>query len=131
MDCWISPEERALLEAVDDTEPDPIVDFDALFIPVGPNGTQDLQLIAPYPVTVDAEHVQLPGSRFWNDPAGGKKSGIRARHSSLFTQVGRCLLRIQISSHRGKQDNLPPDETEINTETIRLAEHFWRVLKAH
>jgi ABC-type branched-subunit amino acid transport system substrate-binding protein len=43
------------------------VDFDALYIPIGPDGIQDLQLIAPYPITVDAEHVQLLGSRFWND----------------------------------------------------------------
>jgi ABC-type branched-subunit amino acid transport system substrate-binding protein len=62
-----SPEDQALLQAVGDPHPDPIVDFDALYIPVGPDGIQDLQLIAPYPVTVDAEHVQLLGSRFWND----------------------------------------------------------------
>jgi ABC-type branched-subunit amino acid transport system substrate-binding protein len=67
MDRYLSPEDKALLDAVGDTRPDPIVDFDALFIPVGPDGVQDLQLIAPYPVTVDAEHVQLLGSRFWND----------------------------------------------------------------
>ncbi len=42
-----------LAEKLNDTLPDPIVDFDAIFIPVGPNGMQDLQLIAPYPVTVD------------------------------------------------------------------------------
>jgi ABC-type branched-subunit amino acid transport system substrate-binding protein len=63
----LAPEEKALLEAVGDSRPDPVVDFDALFIPVGPDGVQDLQIIAPYPVTVDAEHVQLLGSRFWND----------------------------------------------------------------
>ncbi|MDH5751302.1 MAG: penicillin-binding protein activator [Deltaproteobacteria bacterium] len=56
-----------LQEAVGDSSPDPIVDFDALFIPSGPVGLEDLQLIAPYPVTVDAENVQLLGSRFWND----------------------------------------------------------------
>jgi ABC-type branched-subunit amino acid transport system substrate-binding protein len=67
MDRYLTPEDKALLDAVGDTRPDPIVDFDALFIPVGPDGVQDLQLIAPYPVTVDAEHVQLLGSRFWND----------------------------------------------------------------
>lgn len=69
VDRPISEEERALLELSGDVSPDPIVDFDALFIPVGPNGTQDLQVIARYPVTVDAEHVQLLGSRFWNDAA--------------------------------------------------------------
>ncbi len=67
VDRYQTPEDKALQDAVGDTHPDPIVDFDALFIPVGPDGVQDLQLIAPYPVTVDAEHVQLLGSRFWND----------------------------------------------------------------
>jgi ABC-type branched-subunit amino acid transport system substrate-binding protein len=67
LDRWQSPEDKALQDKVGDSHPDPIVDFDALFIPVGPDGVQDLQLIAPYPVTVDAEHVQLLGSRFWND----------------------------------------------------------------
>jgi ABC-type branched-subunit amino acid transport system substrate-binding protein len=67
MDRYQSPEDKALQDAVGDSHADPIVDFDALFIPVGPDGVQDLQLIAPYPVTVDAEHVQLLGSRFWND----------------------------------------------------------------
>ncbi|MCZ6843470.1 MAG: penicillin-binding protein activator [SAR324 cluster bacterium] len=56
----------ALQEAVDDSKPDPIVDFDAIYIPIGPAGGQDLRLIAPYPVTVDAERVLLLGSRFWN-----------------------------------------------------------------
>lgn len=65
----LQKEELELMKAVGDDKPDPIVDFDAIFIPVGPNGTADLQLIAPYPVTVDAEHVQLLGTRFWNDPA--------------------------------------------------------------
>ncbi|HKI98938.1 MAG TPA: penicillin-binding protein activator [bacterium] len=67
LDRYQSPEDQALLSTVGDSHPDPIVDFDALYIPVGPDGIQDLQLIAPYPVTVDAEHVQLLGSRFWND----------------------------------------------------------------
>ena len=55
-----------LAEKLNDSLPDPIVDFDAIFIPVGPTGLQDLQLIAPYPVTVDAENVKLLGNRFWN-----------------------------------------------------------------
>jgi ABC-type branched-subunit amino acid transport system substrate-binding protein len=67
VDRHLTPEEQALLDAVGDSRPDPIVDFDGLFIPIGPEGIQDLQLIAPYPVTVDAEHVQLLGTRFWND----------------------------------------------------------------
>lgn len=69
VDRPVPKEERELMEAVGDDKPDPIVDFDAIFIPVGPNGTSDLQLIAAYPVTVDAENVQLLGTRFWNDPA--------------------------------------------------------------
>jgi ABC-type branched-subunit amino acid transport system substrate-binding protein len=62
-------QDRALLEAVGDPKPDPIVDFDALFVPLGPDAAQDLRLIAPYPVTVDAEHVLLLGTRSWNDDA--------------------------------------------------------------
>ncbi len=62
----LEPDELALLEELDEEKPDPIVDFDALFIPVGPNGSQELRLIAPYPVTVDAEKVLLLGTRFWN-----------------------------------------------------------------
>ena len=73
----LRPADRALLEAVGDARPDPIVDFDALFIPLGPDAGQDLRLIAPYPVSVDAEHVLLLGTRFWNDDAvlvaGGNK----------------------------------------------------------
>ena len=65
----LRPSDRALLEAVGDTLPDPIVDFDALFIPLGPDASEDLRLIAPYPVTVDAEKVLLLGTRFWNDDA--------------------------------------------------------------
>jgi ABC-type branched-subunit amino acid transport system substrate-binding protein len=57
----------ALREALGDSRGDPIVDFDAVFIPIGPTGSQDLALIAPYPVTVDAENVLLLGNRFWNN----------------------------------------------------------------
>lgn len=69
LDRYVAPEDRKLMEAVGDSDPDPIVDFDALFIPTGPAGLADLQLVAPYPVTVDAEHVLFLGSRFWNDDA--------------------------------------------------------------
>jgi ABC-type branched-subunit amino acid transport system substrate-binding protein len=65
----LRPQDRALLEAVGDPKPDAIVDFDALFIPLGQDAAQELRLIAPYPVTVDAEHVQLLGTRSWNDDA--------------------------------------------------------------
>lgn len=63
----VEKEDLALMEAVGDSLPDPIVDFDAIFIPIGPDGIPDLQLIAPYPITVDAENALLLGSRFWND----------------------------------------------------------------
>lgn len=62
----VDPADLELAKKLDDSLPDPIVDFDAIFIPVGPTGMRDLQLIAPYPVTVDAEHVILLGNRFWN-----------------------------------------------------------------
>ena len=65
----LRPQDRALLEAVGDPRPDAIVDFDALFIPLGTDAAQELRLIAPYPVTVDAEHIQLLGTRSWNDDA--------------------------------------------------------------
>jgi ABC-type branched-subunit amino acid transport system substrate-binding protein len=69
VDRMLSPEDLKLLAAVGDSRADPIVDFDALYIPLGPDAAQDLRLIAPYPVTVDAESVQLLGNRFWNDDA--------------------------------------------------------------
>ena len=62
----VDPADLELAKKLNDSLPDPIVDFDAIFIPVGPSGMQDLQLIAPYPVTVDAENVKLLGNRFWN-----------------------------------------------------------------
>ena len=62
----LDPTDAALLEAVGDRRPDPIVDFDAMFIPVGPNSAGDLRIIASYPVTVDAERVMILGNRFWN-----------------------------------------------------------------
>ncbi|MDH4246750.1 MAG: penicillin-binding protein activator [Deltaproteobacteria bacterium] len=65
----VSPEDQKLMTLVGDSNPDPIVDFDALFIPTDPSGLADLQQIAPYPVTVNAEDVVLLGSRFWNDDA--------------------------------------------------------------
>jgi ABC-type branched-subunit amino acid transport system substrate-binding protein len=73
----LRPRDRALLESVGDARPDALVDFDALFIPLGPDAAQDLRLIAPYPVSVDAENVLLLGTRFWNEDAvlvaGGNK----------------------------------------------------------
>ena len=66
MDRPVSPEDQKLIDELGDDRPDPIVNFDALFVPVGPNGDRDLALIAPYPVTVDAENVLLLGTRFWN-----------------------------------------------------------------
>ncbi|MBI3993207.1 MAG: penicillin-binding protein activator [Candidatus Lambdaproteobacteria bacterium] len=58
--------DTALLDAVGDRRPDPIVDFDAIFVPIGPNSAADLRVIASYPVTVDAERVMILGNRFWN-----------------------------------------------------------------
>lgn len=77
---------RLLLERVGDDRPDPVVDFDALYIPVGPDGVQDLRLIAPYPVTVDAERVQLLGNRFWNDDAVLVAGGSRLE-GAVFSDV--------------------------------------------
>jgi len=62
----LTPEQQALLEAVGDTKPDPIVDFDAIFVPLGPRGYDELRILASYPVTVDAEDVRILGTRFWN-----------------------------------------------------------------
>ncbi len=61
------PEDLALQEELRESNGDPILDFDAIFIPIAPSGSQDLRLIAPYPVTVDAENVLLLGNRFWNN----------------------------------------------------------------
>lgn len=62
----LTPEQQALLEAVGDTKPDPIVDFDAIFVPLGPQAYDELRILASYPVTVDAEDVRILGTRFWN-----------------------------------------------------------------
>ena len=80
VDRPLSAEEQALIDAAGDSRPDPIVDFDAIYIPLGPDAGRYFRHIAAYPVTVDAEDVQLLGSRFWNDNAvlvsgGGKLSG--------------------------------------------------------
>jgi hypothetical protein len=42
------------------------VDFDAIFVPLGPRGYDELRILASYPVTVDAEDVRILGTRFWN-----------------------------------------------------------------
>jgi ABC-type branched-subunit amino acid transport system substrate-binding protein len=86
LDRPIGEDYRQLLEKVGDNRPDPIVDFDALYIPVGQDGAQDLRLIAPYPVTVDAEHVQLLGNRFWNDDSVLVVGGNRL-DGAVFTDV--------------------------------------------
>jgi ABC-type branched-subunit amino acid transport system substrate-binding protein len=86
LDRPVTAEDRQLLEKVGDSHPDPVVDFDAIYIPVGPDGSQDLRLIAPYPVTVDAEHVQLLGNRYWNDDSVLVVSGNRLE-GAVFTDV--------------------------------------------
>jgi ABC-type branched-subunit amino acid transport system substrate-binding protein len=82
----LRPKDRALLEAVGDSRPDAVVDFDALFIPLGQDAGQELRLIAPYPVTVDAEHVLLLGTRFWNEDAVLVAGGSKLE-GSLFADV--------------------------------------------
>ncbi len=74
------PEDLALQEELGESGGDPILDFDAIFIPIAPSGSQDLRLIAPYPVTVDAENVLVLGNRFWNSDevivaGGGRLDG--------------------------------------------------------
>ena len=66
IDRFLSPADKALLEKAGDKKPDPVVQFDALFIPIHARGGQDLRQIAPYPTTVDAEKKAVLGSRNWN-----------------------------------------------------------------
>ncbi|MDH4121474.1 MAG: penicillin-binding protein activator, partial [Deltaproteobacteria bacterium] len=66
LDRYVSSADQQLMLEVGDRRPDPIVDFDAIFIPIPPEGAQDLEAIASYPVTVDAEKALLLGTRNWN-----------------------------------------------------------------
>ena len=79
-DRFQSKEERALMEKAGERRSDPVVDFDAIYVPVDTGGIPDLRLIASYPTTVDAEHTPLFGSRDWNADevlvtSGGKLDG--------------------------------------------------------
>jgi ABC-type branched-subunit amino acid transport system substrate-binding protein len=66
IDRFLAPIDKALLDKAGDKKPDPVVQFDALFIPIHARGGQDLRQIAPYPATVDAEKKAVLGSRNWN-----------------------------------------------------------------
>ncbi|MDH4224911.1 MAG: penicillin-binding protein activator [Deltaproteobacteria bacterium] len=66
MDRFFSDADLEWMDKANDRAADPIVDFDALFIPIGPMGGQDVKQIASYPVTVNAENKLLLGSRDWN-----------------------------------------------------------------
>ncbi len=63
----LSLAQQQLLKDSGDPHPDPIVDFEALFIPISSREVLDLTQIARYPATVDAEQVQMLGNRFWNN----------------------------------------------------------------
>jgi ABC-type branched-subunit amino acid transport system substrate-binding protein len=98
----IPEETRRLLEKVGDNRPDPVVDFDALYIPVGPEGAQDLRLIAPYPVTVDAERVQLLGNRFWNDDSVLVAGGSRLEGAVFSDVFDRSSVNPRVAAFHGR-----------------------------
>jgi len=129
VDRHLTEEDQAWLAAVDDKTPDPIVDFDGLFIPIGPTGIQDLQLIAPYPATVDAENVVLLGSRFWNDPSvlvasDGKMRGAVFLDSydavSAHPKVAEFQARHRTFFGHRPQYRLPTYYTALAYDTARI-----------
>ena len=61
----MTPEELALKEAGEDIEIQPIIDFDALFIPAD---FQTVGLLAPQLAFYDVNEVLLVGSDGWNSP---------------------------------------------------------------
>ena len=80
VDRFVPPADKALMDRVGDKKPDPMVQFDALFLPIHARGGQDLRQIAPYPATINAENAVVLGSRNWNSDtvivaAGGKLEG--------------------------------------------------------
>lgn len=140
----LSEDDLSMLEALGESKPDPIVDFDGLFIPIGPDGMQDLRLIAPYPVTVDAEHVQLLGSRFWNDDAvlvvsGGKLEGsvfvdVYDR-SALNPKVGEFQNLHRVMFGHRLRYQAPSYYTALGYDTLNmlmdlLAQPRWRARQA-
>lgn len=132
MDRLISKEEAKLIEKNGDSNPDPIVDFDALFIPISPDGDQDLRLIAPYPITVNAENVIVLGSRFWNSDevivsSGGKLDGsvfVDALDRNSRLKSGREF-RINHRIMFGHRSNytLPTYYTALGYDTLNLLFH--------
>jgi ABC-type branched-subunit amino acid transport system substrate-binding protein len=95
VDRAVDEHDQALLETLGDHLPDPIVDFDALFIPLGADAGRYFRLVSAYPVTVDAEHVQILGTRFWNDSAVLVQTGGRLANSvfvDTYDQFGRSPL---------------------------------------
>ena len=125
----IGEEEQKLLDRVGDSLPDPIVDFDALFIPVGPNGIRDLQQIAPYPVTVDAEHVQLLGSRFWNNDALLVSGGGKLKGAVFVDAFDRASINPKVAAFRGRHRTFfghqpsyrpPTFYTGLGYDTVRM-----------
>ena len=50
-------------------QPDPLVDFEALLMIIGPNGTRNFQHLVSYPTTVNAEKAVILGDRYWNAPS--------------------------------------------------------------
>ena len=129
----VTPEDQALMDRVGDAKPDAIVDFDALFIPVEPSGSLDLKLIAPYPITVDAEKVILLGSRFWNSEAvlvagAGKLEGAvfvdaldQGRGNSPATDFRR---RHRATFGHRVEYRLPSIYTALGLDTLEIIKHL-------
>jgi ABC-type branched-subunit amino acid transport system substrate-binding protein len=107
VDRFVTAEDKTLIERAGDKKPDPVVQFDALFLPIHARGGQDLRQIAPYPATINAEKAAVLGSRNWNsdtvivatagkldgavfvdsyyrEGTGEAQQAFRARHRLLF-----------------------------------------------
>jgi ABC-type branched-subunit amino acid transport system substrate-binding protein len=129
VDRFLPPDEKALLDKVGDKKPDPIVQFDALFIPIHARGGQDLRQIAPYPATIDAEKKAVLGSRNWNSETvivatAGKLDGgvfVDAYHKESTDPANQAFRTRHRLLFRHRPDYQPPSYwTAVARDTLAM-----------
>lgn len=129
VDRHLQDGERRFLEYLGADDPEPEVQFDALFVPVPAGGSQDLRLIAPYPATVNAEHATMLGSRNWNSEAvlvagAGKLDGavfVDVYHQQSNRPRQREFRRSHRHRFQHRQDYQPPSfYTALGYDTLDL-----------
>ncbi|MCH8843788.1 MAG: penicillin-binding protein activator [SAR324 cluster bacterium] len=133
VDRFVAPEDRELMEALDDDQPHPVVMFDALFIPISAGSSQDIRLIAPYPATVDAENEHLLGSRYWNSEevliaGGGKIRGavfVDLYHRGSPSPANVAFRRRHRHLFRHRQDYQAPSfYTALGHDSLAMLTHL-------